>query len=116
MEDILQSIQTAIAGDANDEARAAGVSACRAILNALEARPGQPLTHAPVSSGKAPPMPNATTQVAAVVTALRTMPVEQILDLAIARLRAALPQGTDAPPITPLKFQFIPPSQEPRGE
>ena len=36
------------------------------------------------------------------------MPMEQILDLAIARLRASLPAGADIAPVAPLKLPIIP--------
>jgi hypothetical protein len=36
------------------------------------------------------------------------MPQDQLLDLAIARLRAALPAGVEVAPVKPLKFHLIP--------
>jgi hypothetical protein len=36
------------------------------------------------------------------------MPAEQLLDLAIARLRAALPPDSTAPATSPVRFQLIP--------
>ena len=47
-------------------------------------------------------------QIACVVSALRGVPPDQLLDLAIQRLRAALPAGVEAPPAQPLKFHIIP--------
>ena len=41
MDDMLEAIRAAIAPDATDEARAAGATACRTILAALEGTPGQ---------------------------------------------------------------------------
>jgi hypothetical protein len=46
--------------------------------------------------------------VATLVASLGKLPPEQLLDLAIARLRAALPPGTTVPAPTPLRFQLIP--------
>jgi hypothetical protein len=101
MENVLESIRAAIAPDATPEVRAAGAVACRAVLTALESTPGQPLT----SAATTPP-----SQIASVVSALRGAPVEQVLDLAIARLRAALPAGTEVPAVTPLRFNLVSPN------
>ncbi|MEJ7602403.1 MAG: hypothetical protein WKG01_31205 [Kofleriaceae bacterium] len=98
MDQLLEAIRTATATDASDEARAAGAQACRTILTALEATPGELLA----------PTPIETTPVQAVVAALRGVPPDQLLDLAIARLRAALPAGTDVKPVAPLKFHILP--------
>jgi pyruvate/2-oxoglutarate dehydrogenase complex dihydrolipoamide acyltransferase (E2) component len=47
--------------------------------------------------------------VASLVASLGKLPPEQLLDLAIARLRAALPPGTSVPAATPpLRFQIVP--------
>jgi hypothetical protein len=104
MENVIDSIRAAIATDATPEAKAAGATACRAILAALEATPGQPL--APVV------VPFNGSQIAGVVSALRGVPPDQLLDLAIQRLRAALPAGVEVPPAPPLKFNIVP---VPRG-
>lgn len=98
MDQLLEAIRTATATDASDEARAAGAHACRTILTALQAKPGEAL--APVAV-EASPMQT-------VVAALRGMPPEQLLDLAIARLKAALPAGAEAPAVQPVKFQLLP--------
>ncbi len=98
MESVIESIRAAIAPDATPEAKAAGITACRAVLAALEGTPGQPLA-APIAP---------TSPVAAVVGALRGVPPDQLLDLAIAKLRAALPAGADVPTAQPLKFQIVP--------
>ena len=101
MENVIDSIRAAITTDATPEAKAAGVTACRAILAALEATPGQPLAAPAV-------VPLSGSQIAGVVSALRGVPPDQLLDLAIQRLRAALPAGVDVPPAQPLKFHIIP--------
>jgi len=99
MLDLIEAIRAAVATEASPEARAAGAAACRAILGALEASPGQPMaTAAPID----------TSQIATVVGALRGIPADQLLDLAIAKLRSALPAGTDVPRVEPLKFHIIP--------
>lgn len=97
MDELIESIRMAVAAESSPEARAAGANACRTILTALEAVAGQPMG-LPVST----PSP-----VAAAVAMLRGVPPDQLLDLAIARLRAALPAGVDAPSVEPLKFHII---------
>jgi hypothetical protein len=104
MKELLESIAAALAFDASTEARVAGAYACRTILTALEASPGMPIAEATTT----PSSPVAT-----VVAALRGVPPDQLLDLAIAKLRAALPAGTDVPQVKPLKFNIVP--VRPRG-
>lgn len=87
MDNIIQAIEAALATDATTEARSAGISACRAVLGALEAKPGMPMAAAPLPS-----------PVAAIVASLRGVPFEQLLDLAIARLRSALPADAEVQP------------------
>lgn len=98
MDQLLEAIRLATLSEASDEARNAGAQACRTILRALEAKPGESL--APVAV-EASPMQT-------VVAALRGMPPDQLLDLAIARLKAALPEGAQAPSVQPVKFQLLP--------
>ena len=104
MENLIESIRVALAPDATNEAKVAGASACRTILAALDAVPGQPIAAAPIPHPQTLPIANA-------VAVLRSVPAEQLLDLAIAKLRAALPAGTEVPQAQPLKFQMIPRAQ-----
>ena len=104
MENLIESIRAALTPDATADAKLAGASACRTILAALDAVPGQPIAAAPVPHPQALPIAQA-------VAVLRGVPAEQLLDLAIAKLRAALPAGTEVPQAQPLKFQMIPPAQ-----
>lgn len=97
MDNVIESIRAAVAPDASPNAKAAGVAACRAILAALEGTQGQ--AFAPV----VPASP-----VAAVVGALRGVPPEQLLDLAIAKLRAALPADAQVSPVKPLAIRLVP--------
>ena len=99
MEAVIESIRAAIARDATPKVRDAGIAACRAVLAALEAAPGATMVAATVAA------PNP---IAQIVGALRGVPPEQLLDLAIMKLRAALPEGTEAPAVVPLKFQLLP--------
>ena len=50
----------------------------------------------------------ASPELSALLQSLRGMPAEQLLDLAIARLRAALPPGSTVPATSPIRFQLIP--------
>ena len=101
MDNVIDSIRAAIVSDATPEATATGATACRAILAALGGTPGQPLG-APVA------VPHSATQIANAVSALRGVPAEQLLDLAIAKLRAALPAGVEVAPTKPINFHIIP--------
>ena len=105
MENVIDSIRAGLAGDATPEAKSAGATACRAILAALEGTPGEALAVPAV-------VPFNGSQIAGVVSALRGVPPDQLLDLAIQRLRAALPAGVEVPPAPPLKFNIVP---VPRG-
>jgi hypothetical protein len=98
MDELLEAIRTATATDASEEARAAGVIACRTILTALEAKAGEPLVQLPT----APASP-----IAMAVSALKNVPPDQLLDLAIAKLRTMLPEGVTPPTVDPVKFHVI---------
>jgi hypothetical protein len=99
VEAMLVAIRGAFTADATDDARRAGAAACHALLAALQPN--------------APAQPNAAVQlnaaaVAQAVSALRGVPAEQLLDLAIAKLRTALPAGVEPPAVKPLNFHFVP--------
>jgi hypothetical protein len=99
MDTILETIRAAIEPNATAEARVAGAAACRMMLAALEGTPGEPMAAA---------VPATPSPIASIVGALRGVPPEQLLDLAIAKLRAALPADTTVPRVEPLKFHIIP--------
>ena len=106
MEGLIESIRSALEANASNDVRAAGAAACRTILTALEATPGEPIAMptpiAPPAS--APPgLP-----IAALVTALRSMSPDQLLDAAIARVRAALPPGTEVQRARSLELRIVP--------
>ncbi len=101
MENLLESIRIALAPDASADTRGAGVAACRTVIAALESVPGQPIAAAAF-------IPPDASQIANALAMLRGVPPDQLLDLAIAKLRAALPAGTEVPQAQPLKFQIIP--------
>ena len=98
MQAAIDAIVGALASDSSPEAKRDGAAACRAVLAVLEPRAPDAVTP------PAPPAPH----VAALLAALRGMPMEQLLDLAIARLSASLPAGTDVAPVASLKLPIIP--------
>jgi hypothetical protein len=68
-------------------------------------------SHKPPTASAIPPPQVPLIDPAAVATLVASfgkLPPEQLLDLAIARLRAALPPGTTVPAPTPLRFQLVP--------
>ena len=90
-EALIESIRVAIAEGASDEARAAGANACRMLLAVLDVKPGEPMVAAvPVPQPPSPP-------IAAIVSAIRGVPREQLVDLLIAKLRTVVPAETAAP-------------------
>ena len=103
MNELLEAIRIAVTPEATDESRAAGVEACRTILVALDAKLGRPMSASVLDTS---PLMTA-------VSMLRGVPPDQLLDLAIAKLKASLPSGTDAPKVEPLKVHII--QLPPRG-
>ena len=114
MDDLIERIRSATAADATDEARAIGAHACRSLLTVLETKPGEPILDQSVPSQTAlspstfSPAPTAQTAAHAIVSAMRGMNPDQLLDLAISRLRAALPAGAELAAAQPLKFHLVP--------
>jgi hypothetical protein len=147
MENLIETVRTALRDDAEPIARRAGLVACRKLLAALEASTDDERTSAPVApsneareappatavlpseataaapssapathaaataQASAPPIDPAAVDpavVATLVASLGKLPPEQLLDLAIARLRAALPPSTTVSAPTSLRFQLIP--------
>lgn len=95
----LDVVHRGLAPDADDASRALARTACRELLAAL----GEPQ---PAPALAAPPAPVPTTPIAAIVETLRKLSPDQLLDLAIRRLRAALP--SDAPaPAPETRFQLV---------
>jgi hypothetical protein len=69
---------------------------------------------APVIPGM--PMPQMqTSPIAMAARALRQMPPDQLLDLALTRLRAALPQDATVPTPKGVQFQLVPVTPPPGG-
>jgi hypothetical protein len=128
---LLKTITAATKPGATDDLRTAGADACRALLAVLATPEGQPLaatdtttaeqvqaspatpvepTAIPVAAPMpSPPPHNPVAAAANIVAALRGVPPEQLFDLAIHHLRAALPadaaaSASNAPPI---RFHLI---------
>ena len=99
MDALIETIRSSVASDATDEAPAAGAQACRTILAALETPVGAPPAISPPVSSLPP--------AAQMIATLRGVPAEQLLDLAIAQLRAKLPADAAAPRVDPLKFHIV---------
>src|SRR5687768_13505205 len=105
MDQLLESIRAATAADATDDAKAAGANACRMLLAALETKQGDPLP-API------PVSTTTPDVAALVAGLKGVPVDQLLDLAIAKLRTMVP-ATPAASVQKLSIPLVPVPRKP---
>lgn len=98
MENHLEAIRSALATDATPELRSQGAAACHALLAILEPPP-------PV----APPSADLATLANSAIGMLRSVPADQLLDLAIATLRSRLPAGVNIDPVRPISFHMIPP-------
>jgi hypothetical protein len=79
------------------------------VLPPLPTNPIAPLPVAP--GGLAPKLPP--TPIATVMRALQQTPPDQLLELLLGRLRAALPSGATAPAPAGIQFQLIPMSSPP---
>ena len=101
MDQLLESIRAAVATGASDDVKVAGATACRTILIALEAKPGEPMAApAPITTTSAP-------EIGAIVAGLKGVPVEQLLDLAIAKLRTMVPADA-TPTVQKLSIPLVP--------
>jgi hypothetical protein len=101
--DPLDTIRRGLAPEADASARALACAACRSILAAL----GEPMPAvAPSPVLAAPRSPTPTTPIAAIVESLRKLAPDQLLDLAIHRLRAALPADA-AVAVPDTRFQLV---------
>ena len=78
MENLIEAIRNAVADHASDEARATGAQACRTILTALEAKPGDPLVM-PSSQPSEANEPAA--QFAQMLGALREIPSRKVFGI-----------------------------------
>ena len=99
MEATIDAIRAALAADAPPEARAAGIEACRAVLGALQAKPGEPLgAPRPVDTGST---------AHAIAAAIRSTPPDQLLDMLITKLRSAVPDAGKLPASQKLNIPLV---------
>jgi hypothetical protein len=127
MDTLLELVRRGLAPDADPTTRAAAREVCDRILHALGPAPtppaapavavapvaptlapvrGFPGAFAPVIPSPVPAMP--TSPLAQMIGVLRHMPADQLLDLAIQRLRAALPKGATVTEPKGIQFQLVP--------
>ena len=98
---LLDTLRRGLVSDADEPARDAARAACRRLALALDLPPGA------LVAGAMPATPT-TSPVAAIVDTLRKLPPDKLLDLAIQRLRAALPAGAPVVAPEPVRFQLVP--------
>jgi hypothetical protein len=108
MEQLIETIRSALDPNADDNAKAAGASACRTVLAALETEPGKPL---------APPM-TPSSSMAMAVQQLRNAPPSLVLDALIAKLKTYLPEepATAHAATSGLKIPFVPLPRAPKED
>jgi hypothetical protein len=109
LHELVATIRASVAPGVSPEARAAGATACRAILTALEAQVGQPLGAAPSGPMAARGVPELASplarilsqftampreQLTGLLSQLAAMPREQLIEFLVNRLRNALPPRT----------------------
>jgi hypothetical protein len=98
MNELIEAIRTAVADGATTDQKAAGILACRTIATALDTEPGKPFT-----------LPNVPMPVTSRVS------IDQVLDLAIARL-SVIAKGSEAQqPAPPTQSAARPRLDAPRG-
>ncbi|HVV84775.1 MAG TPA: hypothetical protein VHE35_17035 [Kofleriaceae bacterium] len=108
MDALLDSIRIAVGDGASDEERRRGAAACRALAQALE---GDLCASANTMAPVLVPRPDLAV---APLTALGANPfvgmtADQVLDLAIAKLRAAVGDGASAQPLgQPFRISLVP--------
>lgn len=112
MEALLDSIRIAASDGATDEERRRGATACRALAQALDGDLcGSTLAALAASpaAGAASPELRAAPAAALASGPFAGMTADQVLDLAIAKLRAAVGDGPAAPPLgQPFTVPLVP--------
>lgn len=97
----LEVIRSAFLPSSDEAARHLAREACYRLLQLLGA-PTPPPTPATAHLTAVAPA------VQAIAELIRKTPPDQLLDLAIERLRRAVPPGAQVPVTPPLRFQFVP--------
>ena len=102
MDELIDKMKAGMASDASPEARAAGAAACRCVLAMIDPQP-------------APSVP--ANLVPQVVGMLKGMDLDQLLGVAVDRLRALNAARGDIPPAKPrsIAFQLVPIPRAPHG-
>lgn len=97
METHIETIRLAFAEDATPEVRANGAASCRAILDNLEPK----VAEVPAPSRMDP------SQIANLASTIRSVPLDQLLDLAITKLRTIVPGEASTRAPTGFSVPFI---------
>jgi hypothetical protein len=111
---LLELIGRGLAPDADDSTRDAArdlwAQFAHTIATAAPVTPTAPvMPAAPVMSAAVmPTLPLPTSPIAMAARTLRQLPPDQLLDLALQRLRAALPPGATVPAPKGIQFQLVP--------
>ena len=103
---LLTAIRAAIAPGASTEARASGVTACRAILSVLEAKPGQALVATALPAASPASSLLAMIKQPGFLNQLAAMSREQLLDL-VRQATGALPAKPSSPTTAGPRFHLI---------
>ena len=125
---LLDLIANALAPDA-DEATRAGARETLAQLaqpiattapmmqatSPMPAAPAMPVAPLVPATPAMPTVPPPSSPIAMAARALRALPPEQLLDIALQRLRAALPAGTTVAAPKGIQFQLVPAVPPPSG-
>lgn len=96
MEKIIDTIRSASEPGATETQQQEGATALQLMLTALGAKKGETISQPEVAS------------IVQLVRALRMLPVDQVLDFAISKLRTMLPENAALDAIKPLAFPIIP--------
>lgn len=115
-EALLEILRRGLVPSADASAQAMARDVCARILLVLSppsstpAAPFVPLAPVSPTAGFVPSVvaPAPTSPLAAMVGTLRNLPPEQLLDMAIQRLRAALPAGATVAEPKGIQFQLVP--------
>jgi hypothetical protein len=125
MRAMLELVDRGLAPDADDATRAAArelwARCAQLIAAAASTSPPATAASAPVASAPLPiptgptmaPVPLPTSPIAMAARTLRQMSPDQLLELALQRLRAALPQGATVPAAKGIQFPLIPVPPQP---
>ena len=106
---LIASIRAGVARGASAEVRAAGATACRAILSVLDAKPGQPLAASPqpLMSPASPGSPLASLlSQPGLLSKLAAMSREELIDL-LRQVTGAMPVRAATPTTAAPRFHLI---------